>query len=250
MTKSYDIFALHQRLDLIDGCAKLLNAEWKRSYDMRVSKLKRSNKDFPYHIALTETVDENEKLVGHLRLTKVLGEPDSLYMSSVIITECSRGMGLGRKLLNLTEELMKTRGFECFYLRTDSPEFYTKCGYDFCDPIQEVLSTAMENKMMLLQSAMRGDRSDSIDSDPADILNNSETKDLEVEPPLADKKLSAEECNNDKDWNPSEQPPIEIPIPPPPPPPPPCGACKPMICYTDPDSDNECDCNFWLRKHL
>lgn len=237
MAKTYGIYALHERSDLVEKCAKLLNTEWQRNHETRVMKLNRSNDGFPYNIAMLETAEGCENLVGHLRLTKVLGEPSSLYVSSVIIEKSVRGKGLGRKILKLTEDLMKSRGFDYFYLRTDSTEFYIKCGYELCDPVQEVLSNAMESKINELQNAMRGDSMYASGCDSTQV-DPEESNSLEEERP---------DCEIE-----AVMPPVKIPTPPSPPPlpPPSCSSSKASPYDLNLDDDHTCNCNYWLRKHL
>ncbi|CAK8693261.1 N-alpha-acetyltransferase 80-like [Clavelina lepadiformis] len=142
--------ALHERVDLLDKCCDLLNTEWKRSHGVRSRFLEKSNHEFPCSLLM---LDE-EMLIGHARLSRIVSEEKSLLLTSVIIDPNRRGEGLGRKLLHLTEEYAKKRGFTYLCLSSESKElFYKKCGFYETSPVQQCSSNALQSKFEMLQKS-------------------------------------------------------------------------------------------------
>ncbi|XP_068107660.1 N-alpha-acetyltransferase 80 [Hyperolius riggenbachi] len=128
---------LHHRPDLITSCAELLNQTWRRSLGARIHSLERSCDDFPMCLALVGA--QEGSAVGHVRLCRVIGLTDSLFVESVVVSAEIRGKGYGRKLMEATERYAKKRGFRHLYLTThDKQDFYYHLGYRLTEPVQNM----------------------------------------------------------------------------------------------------------------
>ena len=69
----------------------------------------------------------------------------------MIIAPQHRGSGLGKKLLQLTEEYVLQRGFSSLCLSSNGTEkFYEKCGYVECEPVQQSHNTAINDKLLMV----------------------------------------------------------------------------------------------------
>jgi len=157
LTTKFKLIPLHKKWELLEECCLLLNHEWKRSFDSRKQHLSKSCDTYPCHLLFVEAdVDtENTSLVGHLRLSKVLGDDTSLLVTSVIISPIRRGCGLGRKLLELAEAFAASDNFQYLYLSSeDKGEFYKKCGYEKSHAVQELLQNNLKAKMSRLLQNM------------------------------------------------------------------------------------------------
>ncbi|XP_072304640.1 N-alpha-acetyltransferase 80 [Eucyclogobius newberryi] len=128
---------IHHRPDLLVPCADLVNLEWKRSRAARVHSLQKSSSEFPVCLVLLQGQDRSEKLLGHSRLSRVVGKSGSLFVESVIVSRAERGKGYGRALMQETERYAKTRGCKRLYLTThDKQHFYTHIGFVLSTPVQ------------------------------------------------------------------------------------------------------------------
>ncbi|XP_048345846.1 N-alpha-acetyltransferase 80 [Sphaerodactylus townsendi] len=140
---------LHQRPDLLEPCADLINEEWKRSRASRIHSLQRSSEDFPMCLVLIRTARPAEEtaegkpaksqcqLLGHARLSRVVGQPKSLFVETVVVSKAIRGKGYGRKLMEAVENYAKSRGYRCLHLTThDKQHFYAHLGYTLTTPVQ------------------------------------------------------------------------------------------------------------------
>lgn len=200
----------------------MLNKEWKKSFDLRERNLRQSSDKFPYHVIFLESVKTNHRLVGHARITKVLSKPEALYLSSVVIKEERRGQGLGKKFMQMIADHVQKMGYNTIYLRTDLADFYVKCGYAKCDPVQEVVNVKMEERLAQLSAAYGSDSNYSYQQRPG--YNDQSTCCPDVSP----------------------QPQI------PPAPPVPkvsFGSCKTLYHCVN-DECSEFQCQFWMKKFL
>jgi len=137
----FKLIPLHKRPDLIDGCCQLLNSFWPISYGYRQHILERSNDNFPLSLVLLDTSKIPEKVVGHVRASRVLGDDQSLMLTSVIVDQYYRGANVGKFMMHRSEDFARERGFHHFYLTTtDSVGFYQKCGYKLGQPVQRLSS--------------------------------------------------------------------------------------------------------------
>ncbi|XP_063749280.1 N-alpha-acetyltransferase 80 [Eleginops maclovinus] len=128
---------IHRRPDLLLTCADLVNSEWQRSQAARVHSLQKSCADFPVCLVLLQGHREAERLLGHARLSLVVGRSSSLFVESVVVSKAERGRGYGRTLMEETERYAKSRGFKSLYLTThDKQHFYAHLGYVLSTPVQ------------------------------------------------------------------------------------------------------------------
>ncbi|XP_007061890.2 N-alpha-acetyltransferase 80 [Chelonia mydas] len=140
---------LHQRPDLVEVCAELINEEWKKSKTSRMYSLQKSTDNFPMCLVLirtqrdTEAAEEGKmaktQLLGHARLSRVVSQPESLFVETVVVSRALRGQGYGRKLMEATESYAKSRGFRHLHLTThDKQHFYAHLGYTASEPVQSM----------------------------------------------------------------------------------------------------------------
>lgn len=142
---------LHQHPELLEACAELLAEEWGKSRALRLHSLQRSSDAFPTCLALLRAPAPAEPacphcLVGHIRLSRVAGQPGGLFVESVVVARALRGRGYGRQLMEATERYARTRGFRRLHLSThDKQQFYAHLGFVPAEPVQIVpfLSPAM-----------------------------------------------------------------------------------------------------------
>ncbi|XP_053233412.1 N-alpha-acetyltransferase 80 [Podarcis raffonei] len=140
---------LHQRPDLLEACADLINEEWKRSRTSRIHSLQRSSNSFPMCLVLIRTQRSVEdtaegktaksqcQLLGHARLSRVVGQPKSLFVETVVVAKALRGKGYGRKLMEAVEQYAKSRSYRRLHLTThDKQQFYAHLGYSLSKPVQ------------------------------------------------------------------------------------------------------------------
>ncbi|XP_061473824.1 N-alpha-acetyltransferase 80 [Rhineura floridana] len=140
---------LHQRPDLLEACADLINEEWKRSRASRIHSLQRSTDNFPMCLVLIRTqrtVEETAEgktaesqchILGHARLSRVIGQPQSLFVETVVVAKALRGKGYGRKLMEAVENFAKSCGYRRLHLTThDKQHFYAHLGYSLSKPVQ------------------------------------------------------------------------------------------------------------------
>ncbi|OCT85666.1 hypothetical protein XELAEV_18023837mg, partial [Xenopus laevis] len=155
---SLALVPLHTRPKLISSCAELLNETWQRSLGARMHSLERSSDDFPMCLALISSPDG--PALGHARLCKVIGNHDSLFVESVVVSTKLRGKGYGRKLMEATERYAKSRGFRNLHLTThDKQDFYYHLGYQLSEPVQSMgnLGTLLPMGMLQCMSKVRAE---------------------------------------------------------------------------------------------
>ncbi|XP_029290814.1 N-alpha-acetyltransferase 80 [Cottoperca gobio] len=128
---------IHLRPDLLAACADLVNSEWQRSQAARVHSLQKSSAQFPICLVLLQGHRETERLLGHARVSQVVGHSTSLFVESVVVSKAERGRGYGRTLMEETERYARSRGFKRLYLTThDKQHFYAHLGYVLSMPVQ------------------------------------------------------------------------------------------------------------------
>uniref|UniRef100_A0A3P9N7F0 N-alpha-acetyltransferase 80, NatH catalytic subunit n=1 Tax=Poecilia reticulata TaxID=8081 RepID=A0A3P9N7F0_POERE len=134
------VVPVHQRPDLLVPCADLVNSEWQRSQAARVHSLQKSCSEFPVCLVLLQGPrGTEERLLGHARLTQVVGHGSSLFVESVVVSKQERGKGYGRVLMEETELYAKRRGFKRLCLTThDKQHFYAHLGYVLSTPVQSM----------------------------------------------------------------------------------------------------------------
>ncbi|KAJ8370826.1 hypothetical protein SKAU_G00108540, partial [Synaphobranchus kaupii] len=128
---------LHRRPDLVEACADLVNTEWQRSLGARIHALQKSCQEFPVCLMLIQGTGREEELLGHARLSLVVGRGSSLFVESVVVSKARRGKGYGRILMEETERYARARGFRRLCLTThDKQHFYAHLGYVLSQPVQ------------------------------------------------------------------------------------------------------------------
>lgn len=135
---------IHLRPDLLVPCADLVNSEWKRSQAARVHSLQKSCAEFPVCLALLrQGHGGTEQLIGHARLSRVVGHGSSLFVESVVVSQAERGRGYGRTLMQEAEHYARSRGFTRLCLTThDKQHFYAHVGYVLSTPVQNAGAVA------------------------------------------------------------------------------------------------------------
>lgn len=126
------------RASIRDQCCSMLNNEWPRSETLRLRSLDSSCDDLPMCLALISDDDDDATTVmGHVRLGSIMGEPNSVWLESLVIHPDLRGSGMGKYFMLLTEEFCKLELHrDTVYLCTgDKQPFYSRCGYTFCPPV-------------------------------------------------------------------------------------------------------------------
>ncbi|XP_067854612.1 uncharacterized protein [Heptranchias perlo] len=160
VTEELRAVPLHHRPEFVEACADLINEEWKRSKASRIHSLQKSSNGFPVCLVLIRTLKNvgktrNEtkgQLVGHSRLSHVVGKSAGLFVETVVIDKEFRGKGYGRKLMEATEAYAKLRGFKTLYLTThDKQHFYSHLGYVLCKPVQNAGSMTTFMHMEFLE---------------------------------------------------------------------------------------------------
>ncbi|CAI2348033.1 unnamed protein product [Caenorhabditis sp. 36 PRJEB53466] len=126
---------LHDRKDLLKKSVTFLNSEWPRSDGSREHSQKKSCRPRP-PMSFLLLDGETDEILGHARVTTLPNRDRALWIESVMIKKGERGRGLGKYLMNATEQWMLENDFDEAFLSTeDQCRFYESCGYQKCDPI-------------------------------------------------------------------------------------------------------------------
>lgn len=135
-----EFVALRTHPELLEETAILLNTVWPRSLNYRLHYLAESRDDFPYSFILLQKDQGNRtKVIGHVRLNRVLGKPSATFLTCVIIEEDLRGCGLGKKLMEMMEKNAMELGCTSIYLSTyQKCKFYEHLGYHYCSQVTPV----------------------------------------------------------------------------------------------------------------
>lgn len=198
---------IHLRPDLLVPCADLVNLEWKRSQAARVHSLQKSCPEFPVCLVLLQGHRGAERLIGHARLSRVVGHGSSLFVESVVVSQEVRGRGYGRALMEEAERYARHRGFRRLCLTThDKQHFYAHIGYVLSTPVQNAgaMTAFVPMETLLRFSRMPSEeertQKETLRNGSSHVLQ--ENRDSQAPPPA------------------STVPPPPSSIPPPPPPPP------------------------------
>ncbi|XP_006873635.1 PREDICTED: N-acetyltransferase 6 [Chrysochloris asiatica] len=147
---------VHCRPELLDACADLINEQWPRSRASRLHSLSQSSDAFPLCLMLLSprpTPEAPPIVVGHARLSRVLGRPQSLLVETVVVARALRGRGFGRRLMEGLEVFAKSQGFCRLHLTTqDQMHFYAHLGYQLSEPVQGLVFTSRELPTTLLSA--------------------------------------------------------------------------------------------------
>uniref|UniRef100_A0A3B3XSG3 N-acetyltransferase domain-containing protein n=1 Tax=Poecilia mexicana TaxID=48701 RepID=A0A3B3XSG3_9TELE len=175
------VVPIHRRPDLLVPCADLVNSEWRRSQAARVHSLQKSCSEFPVCLVLLQGPrGREERLLGHARLTRVVGHGSSLFVESVVVSKQERGKGYGRVLMEETELYAKRRGFKRLCLTThDKQHFYAHLGYVLSTPVQ---STGAVMALLPVGMLMRLSRAPNAEANPTK-QTPTRMEDLELPPP-------------------------------------------------------------------
>ncbi|XP_075403527.1 N-alpha-acetyltransferase 80 [Tenrec ecaudatus] len=150
---------VHQRPELLEACADLINEQWPRSRASRLHSLGQSSDAFPLCLMLLSTCSTPgvaPTVVGHARLSRVLGQPQSLLVETVVVARALRGRGFGRRLMEGLEGFAKARGFCRLHLTThDQLYFYAHLGYQLSEPVQGLVFTSRRLPAALLGALPR-----------------------------------------------------------------------------------------------
>ncbi|XP_073675855.1 N-alpha-acetyltransferase 80 [Garra rufa] len=229
---------LHERWDLVEVCAELLNNQWQRSMGARIHSLRQSSHSYPVCLLLLmgERRSQNEKLIGHARLSRVLGSR-SLFVESVVVCTTLRGKGYGRILMEGVERYAKGRGCTRLCLTThDKQHFYAHLGFVLSKPVQSVGTLASFMPLEVLHKFCRSAENEEEEMNVK--FNNPAPSTPSILPP--------------------PPPPLSCPPPPPPiptPPPPPAGPPSSLALVSQtleqtPYTDNRGLPIFWMHKDI
>ncbi|CAH1163858.1 unnamed protein product [Phaedon cochleariae] len=128
-----EVLPLHDHLEYLMDCCKIINNEWKRSDTARLHSLKSSCKELPTSLILLR----DRILIGHSKLSIIPSMTNACFVESVVIDENFRGQGYGSYLMKETEEYCRNiLSLDRIYLSTKGQEpFYCKLGYTECLPV-------------------------------------------------------------------------------------------------------------------
>ncbi|XP_071962788.1 uncharacterized protein [Antedon mediterranea] len=75
--------------------------------------------------------------IGHSRLVEVNDSSNSVLVESVLVREDYRGCGIGKLLMDLTEQCCKKLGYKTVYVvaTNNAEEFYKHIGYTGCSSV-------------------------------------------------------------------------------------------------------------------
>lgn len=135
--------ALHTHTHLLSAVCAMLNEEWPRSTAARTRSLKMSSETPPTSLLLVhggdcsgDCAEEVVVAVAHARLSPLPGDTSALLLESLVVQRRMRSRGLGRRLVELTEQYAQRRGYSAIYLSThDRCGFYSSLGYSNCHPV-------------------------------------------------------------------------------------------------------------------
>lgn len=238
---------IHLRPDLLVPCADLVNSEWKRSQAARVHSLQKSCAEFPVCLALLRGQGVVEQLIGHARLSRVVGHGGSLFVESVVVSQAERGRGYGRTLMQEAERYAKSRGFTRLCLTThDKQRFYAHVGYVLSTPVQNAGAMAAFVPMGALL------RFSGVPCEAARTPETQSSRKPQVPPEGGDSVAAPPPYPPPPPPPPPPVPPCNLSIPPPAPPPPPSSTGQ-LVAQTlseTPYRDARGVPIFWMHKDL
>ncbi|KAF6733072.1 N-acetyltransferase 6 [Oryzias melastigma] len=227
---------IHQRPDLLVPCADLVNSEWARSQAARVHSLQKSCSEFPVCLVLLQG---HERLLGHARLSRVVGHGGSLFVESVVVSKEERGKGYGRVLMEETERYARRRGFKRLCLTThDKQHFYAHLGYVLSTPVQNtgpVMALVPMAMLMRLSRVPADEESLSTKDEASKERSGGSTPPSTLPPPPLPPPSTPHPPPPSTPHPPPPPPPSTLPPPlpppstPPPPPPPPPSTLPPPL---------------------
>jgi GNAT superfamily N-acetyltransferase len=140
----------------LDETVRLLNSEWPRSFAERRRTLENSMvnatktpRQLPISLCLLDKEQKN-KIIGHSNIASISITPEcsasglsesSFYLRSLVIDKSCRGRGLGRLLLEQSEQYLKENfmapnqsNYVCLNTK-DKQKFYELNGYVEIEPV-------------------------------------------------------------------------------------------------------------------
>jgi GNAT superfamily N-acetyltransferase len=111
--------------DLLASCGELLDCEWPRS--ALGVQLGKSCDAWPIHL-IAIVSDAPTAALGHGCLHRDVDRTGGVLFS-LVVDQAQRGLGAGRQLLGLLEDLATAEGLQYLRLETAVPSFYLRCGY-------------------------------------------------------------------------------------------------------------------------
>lgn len=122
-----------RREALLDDASALLNSQWPRSGGWREA-VGKSCSGLPLH--LVGLLNDSVVVHASLHPCTIQGDSRNVILQSLVVKDALRGHGIGRRFLRKVEERTATRGAGYIYLSTtDQQEFYRRCGYMECEPV-------------------------------------------------------------------------------------------------------------------
>ncbi|RUS81682.1 hypothetical protein EGW08_010544 [Elysia chlorotica] len=137
MSEDFQVLPVHQHIHLQDECSEILNQQWPRSKAARNHSINKSTDTLPVSLAFVRHFENKaDEVLGFSKISAVQGIKDAGLIESVVLREDNRGKGLGRVLMNLTEQYGHKLGIRRMYLSTKDKEgFYAHLGYEKCQPV-------------------------------------------------------------------------------------------------------------------
>ncbi|KAK3787236.1 hypothetical protein RRG08_055959 [Elysia crispata] len=250
MSEDYKVLPVHQNIHLQDECSEILNQQWPRSKAARNHSISKSTDTLPVSLAFVKHLENmSNEVLGFSKISAVQGIKDAGLVESVVLREEDRGKGLGRVLMNLTEEYGHRLGIRIMYLSTKDKEgFYSHLGYEKCQPVLSLGQNAHRVPESMLHHFMAASVSSSSQSGNSQILHKSKnaeaskTKKSEIDYVVSE--LSSVKISQDSASSHSHLPP------PPLPPPLPSTVVKSNISQSQQITRLDPNCVTWMKKNL
>jgi N-acetylglutamate synthase-like GNAT family acetyltransferase len=113
----------------------LLSEQWPKYDRLSFSQIGSSCESFPVSLVMQEEGTFHVP-IGHVLLSRCVEDAAGLLAESIVVSSKMRGTGLGRRLMELMHEYVRSRGFQTVYLATrDKRDFYSHLGYSICEPV-------------------------------------------------------------------------------------------------------------------
>ncbi|XP_078349945.1 uncharacterized protein LOC144634785 [Oculina patagonica] len=141
-SKDLSFTLLRHHPEFLEETANLLNSQWKKSLTGRLQYLEEGQDNLPCSLILLQKDQGQTRVIGHSRLNQVLEKTNAVFVTCVIVEKTQRGCGLGKKLMQLTENYASQLGCTAIYLSTfDKYEFYKHLGYQCCSQVTQMKAT-------------------------------------------------------------------------------------------------------------
>jgi N-acetylglutamate synthase-like GNAT family acetyltransferase len=167
--------------------------------------MRQSSNELPASLLL---VGNSNEVIGHARISAVLGVADGVFIESVVVAKHLRGQGYGRRVMEECERFSQSIGKNTLYLSThDKEAFYRHLGYTsgpIVSPVTRISKLINPEQMVGLAKSF-GDTATTVECTPtaADSKNEDVNKTIHC------------------DQSPGNGHPLLCPAPAPAPPPPP-----------------------------